>query len=249
MTIADLDNSSSNPRLLVVDDETATLKLVKAILVKSHYEVVTSTTVENALKILDEQPFDCVITDAVMPGLSGYDLVKTIREEPLYGELPVLMLTRKRHRQDVKKAVEAGVTDYVLKPLDEQLLLDKVELCLKKGGGKRHVFEYAVQGEESKATLTTNCKITSISESECTGNLPISVTHDMQIDLNGVLFQSIGIPPPLLKLVSCRQVVFNNHKDSSFEAKFSFIGVPESELKKIRTWLHREEIRRRKQEL
>jgi DNA-binding response OmpR family regulator len=137
-------SSSSSPsspakpasRLLVVDDEPAVLEFLRALLSRSRYEVTTAESASEARRILDRetQAFDCVITDAIMPEVTGYAFVASLRTDPRYAQLPVLMLTRKRHRKDVKLAVEAGVTDYVLKPIDDALLLEKLKLCLSKRG-------------------------------------------------------------------------------------------------------------------
>src|SRR6185312_14457496 len=93
---------------------------------------------EDALRLLSQKKFDLVITDAMMPKMTGLDLVRTIRRNPSFQHLPILMLTRKSDRSDVQKALEAGITDYVLKPIDEHLLLDKVTLSLKddEDGGR-----------------------------------------------------------------------------------------------------------------
>jgi len=230
-------------RVLIVDDEITVLKFVKTILLRAQYEAVTCSSAEEALKLLNQGPFDCLITDALMPVTSGYELVKEVRKSPHFGELPVLMLTRKRHRQDVKMAVDAGVTDYVLKPIDEHLLLDKVELCLTKGRGKRHTYECRVSSEKSKAALAFQCSISAISESFLTVFTHIPISSSSPLEIQGGLFEEIGIKAPLIKLISCSPI---DRGDFAYQSKFTFMGVPESDLKKIRAWLNREEIARRK---
>jgi DNA-binding response OmpR family regulator len=119
-----------------VDDEPAILQFLSTLLTRSHCEVTVAESAIEARKLLDKDPeaFDCVITDAIMPEITGYAFVASLRTDPRYMALPVLMLTRKRHRKDVKLAVEAGVTDYVLKPIDAALLLEKLKLCMVKRG-------------------------------------------------------------------------------------------------------------------
>lgn len=233
-------------KVLVIDDEGAVLKLVKAMLTRASYEVTTCPSAMDGLKLLDKEEFDCIVTDAIMPVMTGYDFVKTVRRHPTLAEMPVLMLTRKRHRQDVKKAVEAGVTDYVLKPIDEHLLLDKVEMCLKKGTGKRHIFEYAVNGVQSDAELGIDCKITSMSESDLTMRLPFPLESTVPFHLRSKIFEDIGIPLPLIKLNRCEKISDAGPQDLPYEVKFNFLGVPEPDLRKIRSWLQRQEIQRRK---
>jgi CheY-like chemotaxis protein len=156
------------------------------------------------------------------------------------------MLTRKRHRQDVKRAVDVGVTDYVIKPIDEHLFLDKVELCLKKGTGKRHILECSLHGDQAQGEIGLSCKIMSISESYLTCELSLPVPLNLQCEIRATIFEEIGISPPLIKLITCGLVPSTDARESTYEAKFSFIGVPEPDLRKIRTWLNRVEIQRRK---
>jgi DNA-binding response OmpR family regulator len=230
-------------RLLIVDDEQTVLKFVKTILTRANYDAVTCSSATEALQLLSEEPFDCIITDVVMPVTNGYELVKAIRNSQYFGDIPILMLTRKRDRQDVKQAVDVGVTDYVLKPIDEQLLLDKVELCLTKGGGKRYTYDCTVNSVHAKAELKYACSIAAISESHITAFTALPVPDEATIEIQGQLFDEIGIQAPLIKLIACKP---SDRADFAYQSKFTFMGVPEVDLKKIRAWLHREEIRLRK---
>ncbi len=238
--------TTEGQRLLVVDDEASILGIVKTILTKAQYTVTTCETVAEALKFLHHEPFDCLITDAIMPLATGYDLIKSIREGCSHKDIPILMLTRKRNRQDVKKALEVGVTDYVLKPIDEHLFLDKVEICLRKGEGKRHIIECTLHGDQSNGALLVACKISAISESYLTCIVSLPIPAELQCEMNAPIFDDIGITPPITKLISCVKAPPQTGENHNYIAKFSFVGVPEPELRKIRTWLNREEMRRRK---
>lgn len=234
-------------RVLIVDDETSVLKLLKSMLGRANYKVETVSTAAQALDSLSKDVYDCVITDAVMPESSGYDLVRNLRSQPGFAELPILMLTKRRNREDVKLAVEAGVTDYVLKPIDEHLLLDKVGLCIKKNG-KRHVFETTIVGPDRKAQIELSCELVSISESECTLRLPFSLNPRQTFRLESSVFKDIGLENPLLKVLECRAIDTDSPdaRDFPYIAQLTFVGLPESDMRKIRMWTQREEIRRKK---
>jgi CheY-like chemotaxis protein len=234
-------------RVLIVDDEPTTLAMVKTMLKRANYEVTAVQNGYEALKTLAQTAFDCVITDAMMPSMTGYDLVKAIRRHPEHGTTPVLMLTRKRNREDVTKAIHAGVTDYVLKPIDEFLLLDKVETSIHRGNGKRHIVDCPIDAPMNDARLEAQIKLVSISEAGITVRLPFQIMADFPFRLQNRLFDAIGIKVPLLVLIKCEQssdVV--DSKAYPFEAKFAFIGVIEEDLKKIRWWIQKQEIRRLK---
>jgi CheY-like chemotaxis protein len=227
---------------LVADDEPAIAKMLKLILERKGYEVDIVSNGKEALERLKMAPFDCLVTDAIMPVLSGFDLTRAIRNDPKDGSIPVVMLTRKRHRVDVKQALDAGVNDYVIKPIDEQLLLDKIEACLKKAKQERHVVSVSMIKE---ADLLVGSEITALSESGVTLLTPLELPNDFSCESRSPVFAEIGIQAPLMKLLSC--VPLGKARGNlAFEAKFSFAGVTESDLKKIRIWLQKEAIRRRK---
>jgi CheY-like chemotaxis protein len=234
-------------RVLVVDDEPAVLKIVNVMLTGAKYSVVTCESGVEALKILSVGQFDCVITDAAMPVLSGYDLVRAIRRHPVYSEIPVLMLTRRRNRMDVKRAVEAGVTDYVLKPIDDHLFLDKVSLCIKKGEGKRHVFELKVDPADSAARMSVDCSILAISETDMTLKLPIGFPLSLNFSMSSPIFKEIGIETPMLKILECEKITESpDERQVSYKARVAFIGMDESALMKVRSWVQRAAIRQRR---
>lgn len=220
-------------KVLVIDDEVAILRLLKTLLGRANYEVTTAESAREALKLLEERSFDCILTDAVMPQLSGYDFVKEVRSQPRHRELPILMLTCKRNRQDVKRAVEVGVTDYILKPIDENLLLEKLESSLKKGGAAIAAYEQSDQFFEAEAEISVGCHVVSLTERGLTVQLPFEITQDLPFHLRSRIFQEIGISEPQLKLESCEQ------SEEGWEARLALVNVAESDLQKIRAWLER----------
>lgn len=231
-------------RILVVDDEPAILKLLRVLLSRAGFDVITCRNTAEAFVLMEEDSFDCVITDAIMPGMTGFDFVKAIRHHPALGALPILMLTRKREREDVKKAVEAGVSDYLVKPIDEQLLLDKVQRCLKKGlDSNSHIFELALIGDPQKAEIKIACEVVAISETGMTIQTPFPLTLDMDIQILSEIFAAMGLKQPILKFLNCEKVVLDN---PVYRTRLSFMGVTEEDAKKVRGWIRREAIRRRK---
>jgi DNA-binding response OmpR family regulator len=231
------------PRILVIDDEVAILRLLKALLGRLGYEVTTAESANEALSLLERSTYDCVITDAVMPAMNGYDFVKALRSSERHAELPILMLTRKRHRQDVKKAVEAGVTDYILKPIDENLLLEKVELCIKKNGPKAADRELPLSGSLAEAEIGVGCRIVSLGENSLTLRLQYRLAEHVPFQLRSRVFLEIGIEHPRFKLESCELKSADTNPDYSWEAKISFERLSEGDANKIREWTHRQALK------
>lgn len=119
-------------RVLVVDDEPVNQQVLANHLSLQSYTIVPAMTGTEALKILqdDESGFDLVILDVMMPGMSGYEVARTIRESYSLLELPILMLTAKNQTKDFIHGLEAGANDYITKPFDKRELLARVRTLL-----------------------------------------------------------------------------------------------------------------------
>jgi len=113
-------------RLLIVDDEeTLTFSLYQSfILSKKDYEVATASSGEEALKKMGEDPFDLILTDIFMPGISGVDLLKKVKVE--YPETKVIIMTAYGSSAKKEEVTELGALHYVEKPFDMKNLREMV---------------------------------------------------------------------------------------------------------------------------
>jgi len=241
--------SERTSSILIVDDEASVLGLVDTLLKRAGYETACCTSAGDALRQMQASPYgyDCLITDALMPVMSGYDLVRALRRQPDFEKLPILMLTRKRQPDDVKKAISVGVTDYILKPIDEHLLLGKVELCLKKGEGRRHLVESPVNGPNAQLKLQLDAVVVSVGETGLVLRSPVPLGPGTAFIATSRLFGDMGIAMPHLKLVRCLELENSTDMpECKYEIRLSFVGVPDVDLTKLRAWVQRETIRRRK---
>lgn len=115
---APAEPSFERPRILVVDDDPVNLQVIETIFSEEDYTVVTVLSGEEALVLLDGQEWDLVISDVMMPNMSGYDLTKRVRQRFSLTELPILLLTARSHSFDIENGFLAGANDYVKKPVD-----------------------------------------------------------------------------------------------------------------------------------
>jgi two-component system cell cycle response regulator len=120
----------SKARILAVDDQRYFRELIEGLLDDEGYNVQTTSSGEEALHILEREDFDIVITDLVMPGIDGAELVRRIKER-----LPAQDVVMVTGVVDVKTAVDAmkqGATDYILKPFDRSVLIESINKILKR---------------------------------------------------------------------------------------------------------------------
>ena len=116
--------------IMVVEDDQALNKLICRVLVKNNYEVVPAFDGEEALSLLDQNYIDLIITDLMMPKVDGYDLTKELRESG--DQLPILVVTAKDTFPDKLKGFKLGIDDYMVKPIDVNELLLRVEALLRR---------------------------------------------------------------------------------------------------------------------
>lgn len=104
--------------ILLVDDDHFNLKILKTILTATNYKIETALNGDEALEKLDNKRWHLIISDVMMPNMSGYELTKLIRTRYSRSELPILLLTARSEPEDIFTGFISGANDYVRKPLD-----------------------------------------------------------------------------------------------------------------------------------
>jgi DNA-binding response OmpR family regulator len=117
-------------KILAVDDDATALGALRQILVQKGYDVSTAPNGHDALDMLGAAAFDLVILDVSMPGMSGYDVCRQIRQQPKTQDLPVIFLTAKGMLVDMAEGENAGSDLYLIKPVLATKLLNMVAMFL-----------------------------------------------------------------------------------------------------------------------
>ncbi len=122
-------------RVLVVDDNVDLLRMIQMVLgERGGHQVVLSTSGEDGLEKARAQPPDLAIIDVMMPGMTGYELCRRLREEPSTAHIPILILTARGQPIDRETALASGADDYIAKPVTMNELLERVNRLLARGG-------------------------------------------------------------------------------------------------------------------
>ena len=112
--------------LLLVDDDAMNRDMLSRRLARKGYTVLTAESGPRALEMLGSSRIDAVLLDVMMPGMSGIETLKRVRQSHSVSELPVIMVTAKDRSEDVVDALDLGANDYVTKPLDFPIVLARI---------------------------------------------------------------------------------------------------------------------------
>jgi len=114
-------------RALVIDDSRAMRSILRGILTSLDFEVAEAADGRQALDILGrDQNFNLALVDWNLPEMSGLEIVIEVRKDPRLAEMPLLMVTTETEFARVTQALQAGANEYIMKPFDREMLLDKL---------------------------------------------------------------------------------------------------------------------------
>jgi DNA-binding NtrC family response regulator len=168
--------SSPKGRILAVDDSPDTLEVLRRNLTSNGYQVATASSVQEALRLLQQGPVDVVVTDFKMPGLSGLDLVRHVRDN--YKATEVLLITGYPTVEDAVVAVKTGADDYLSKPFTDEELLAAVQRAFDKLGARS-----AVQKRPKIPSYATHALV-----GECEAMLPVLIAVGKAIATSAPVF-------------------------------------------------------------
>lgn len=121
-------------RILVVDDSITMRKITSRLLSRHGYQVSAAQNGADALRLIARQRPDLVLLDVEMPGMDGFELARTLRNDPALKNLPIVMVTSRTGKKYKRRAMTLNIHDYVGKPLEESLLIKTVEKHLDQAG-------------------------------------------------------------------------------------------------------------------
>ena len=141
---------SSIAKILLVDDNP---KYLRDVLPMYGYEVVVANDGLQAVKALSnkDQGFDLIILDIMMPNMDGWEVLKTVRKDPYYEDIPIIMLTALESEQKQVSGLKFGADDYIVKPFALPNLLARLEALLRRSKWK----------EKKKQTTSVNLPFSS----------------------------------------------------------------------------------------
>jgi DNA-binding response OmpR family regulator len=116
--------------VLVVDDEPNIVLSLKFLMDQAGFDVRVARDGEEALRAIEEQPPDLVLLDVMMPKKDGYDVCQTVRQNPAWENVRIIMLTAKGREVEREKGIALGADDYITKPFSTREVVERVRQVL-----------------------------------------------------------------------------------------------------------------------
>lgn len=114
-------------KLLLVEDEPALRETLKEILELNDFEVAVASSGLEALEAINARIPDLIVSDIMMPGITGFDLIKKVHEQPKLAEIPFIFLSALASREDQNKGLDAGAKGYITKPFKSAELITLIK--------------------------------------------------------------------------------------------------------------------------
>lgn len=137
-------------RILVVDDNESNRELLARHLKKDGHRIDMAEGGRQALEMVDENAYDAILLDLMMPEISGYEVLTRLKEQPRHAEIPVIMISAVNELDSVVRCIEAGADDYLPKPINATLLAARVDNSLERKQVRDRDRFYLRQIEEEK---------------------------------------------------------------------------------------------------
>lgn len=119
-------------KILLAEDDKQIADMIGFKLSNSGHQIVRAQDGEQAVKLAGQEKPDLILLDAMMPGLSGFEVLRRLKSDSALRSIPVIMVTAKGHERDVLTGLRGGAVDYIVKPFSLKELSARVELALRR---------------------------------------------------------------------------------------------------------------------
>ena len=118
-------------KILIVEDDTDIHNLIKDILVKEKYEVVSAYSGTEAISLIEKNDIDLILLDLMLPGITGEEIIKKVTD------IPIIVISAKISTEDKVNSLTIGANDYITKPFDTNELLARIKVQLRMNKKKK----------------------------------------------------------------------------------------------------------------
>lgn len=204
-------------------------------------ECISVAKMEEAYEALKERTFDVILIDEDLMDQKAADWVPSFREKLKVTRSPEAMIVALGHREDkiphYRTMITAGFVDYITKPLDRALLLQKIDLLASKTG--------TVEKQLFTMKVSADCNVASVFAMEELSEFGMTIKCDRPFKVNDIVslyadaFKQATSPEVLAR---CYKITPHPADNKFYQAAFVFVGVGQSTLKSVRTWMRQQYV-------
>ena len=212
-------------RILVVDDDKNTRRLLEAVLKAENYTVFTAVNGEDAVNVMEREHVDLVVLDIMMPKMDGYEFTKALRKAN--NNLPILMISAKQLPEDKHKGFIVGTDDYMTKPIDVEEMLLRIKALLRRAqiASEKKIVIGDVVLDYDSFTVSKNGEVQVLPQKEFM-----------------LLFKLLSYPGKIFTRIQLMDEIWGNESESGWETvtvhiarlRKRFEGWEEFEIESVR---------------
>lgn len=150
-------------KVLIVDDEKRMLDLIALYLQPHQYTYEKAQGADEALDYIENETFDIVLLDIMMPGMNGWELCEEIRR---FSDVPIIMLTARDQSEDIIKGLQLGADDYMTKPFNEDELLARMSALLRRRTPRNTIEVNGLRWNKDQFELTYDNQVIKLTPKE-----------------------------------------------------------------------------------
>jgi len=141
-----IDYDAMKGKILIIEDEAAIREMLGYALMKEGYEFQEAADVEQARPLVSDQRPDLILLDWMLPGMSGVDYARRVRNDPDTRDIPIIMLTARGQESDKIRGLDTGADDYITKPFSTRELLARIRAIMRRTGNEEKQGIISVKG-------------------------------------------------------------------------------------------------------
>ena len=144
-------NARAGSRMLVIDDSPTIVALLKRMLQQNQYEVLEAFDAESGIEIARREVPDLIFLDIVLPGMDGFNALRTLRRDPATRDVPIIMISGNAQATEQFYVQRIGADDFMKKPFSRAEVFNRVEALLDEDGIPRHSVKPGTRAEAAEA--------------------------------------------------------------------------------------------------
>lgn len=217
-----------NKEVLVVDDDPEIIRYFERVLATVGMKTIGAKNVDQAIELAKKRVPHLLFTDLNMPGESGFDLLERRRALPELSHVPAIVVSGKKDKNSIYRALSLGATDYIVKPIVFPMLLQKIRKALQDRGFLK--FEFSTE-DRPRVNAEIKCRISSLNEVSFFLVSPVKIAPLTRLGLRSAILSSAGVGACVAQTQRSPAFLIN---EGEYGIYVNLAGLPAASIEKIR---------------